>query len=133
MNTFKKLFGIHSPSSFMRDEIGRNLMRGLTEGLEDEVPDMVRTLEGIAEEISDEDLWDKASGAVNMTAERIYLERSNGDDANVGRGKKDGDEADQNSRDDGPKVVQTSIYLDSRKVAELLTPAISEELAWEGV
>ena len=60
-----------------------------------------------------------------MKSKQIQLNRQN----NVGlyyRLSKDDD------RDGGEKIVQTNIYLDSRKVAELLTPAISKELAWEG-
>ena len=38
----KKFFGIHSPSTLMRDEIGKNLALGIGEGLEDGIPGIIR-------------------------------------------------------------------------------------------
>lgn len=38
----KKFFGIHSPSTLMRDEIGKNLALGIGEGLEDGIPSIIR-------------------------------------------------------------------------------------------
>ena len=41
---FKEIFGIHSPSRLMRDEIGKNLALGLQEGFEDNLPDMAEQM-----------------------------------------------------------------------------------------
>jgi phage-related protein len=38
----KKFFGIHSPSTLMRDEIGKNLALGIGEGLEDGIPSIIK-------------------------------------------------------------------------------------------
>lgn len=38
---FKKVFGIRSPSRVMRDEIGLNLMRGISDGIEKGVPETI--------------------------------------------------------------------------------------------
>lgn len=38
----KNLFGIHSPSTVMRDQIGKNLALGIGEGIEDGIPSIIR-------------------------------------------------------------------------------------------
>ena len=40
INGFKDIFGIHSPSAVMRDEIGKNLAFGLEVGFTDNLPDL---------------------------------------------------------------------------------------------
>lgn len=40
MDTLKGAFGIHSPSTVMRDEVGKMMALGLGEGFEDNVPDL---------------------------------------------------------------------------------------------
>lgn len=44
MDWFKKLFGIHSPSTLFRDEIGVFLAQGLGEGFEDEMKDVAQDM-----------------------------------------------------------------------------------------
>lgn len=41
-NKFKQVFGIHSPSRLMRDEIGKNLSAGIGEGIETGIPDVIK-------------------------------------------------------------------------------------------
>ena len=41
-NKFKSIFGIHSPSRLMRDEIGKQLTAGIGEGIEDGVPKAIK-------------------------------------------------------------------------------------------
>jgi phage-related minor tail protein len=40
MNTLKGAFGIHSPSTVMRDVIGKNMMLGWQEGIDENAPDL---------------------------------------------------------------------------------------------
>ena len=40
LNGIKSIFGIHSPSTVMRDEVGKNLGLGLAEGIEDTIPEV---------------------------------------------------------------------------------------------
>lgn len=41
----KSFFGIHSPSTLMRDEIGENIALGIAEGIEDGVPDALNEVD----------------------------------------------------------------------------------------
>lgn len=47
LNGFKSLFGIHSPSRVMRDQIGKNIVAGITEGIEDNVPSINSALDHV--------------------------------------------------------------------------------------
>lgn len=46
-------FGIHSPSTKFRDMVGKNLVRGLAEGIADETDTAVKATEDLAKEIAD--------------------------------------------------------------------------------
>ena len=46
-------FGIHSPSTKFRDMVGKNLVRGLAEGITDEADTAVKATEDLAKEIAD--------------------------------------------------------------------------------
>lgn len=45
MNFFKKVFGIHSPSTLMRDEIGKYLAEGMGVGFENELDDVYNKMQ----------------------------------------------------------------------------------------
>lgn len=45
MKFIKKLFGIHSPSTLMRDQIGLNLGLGIGEGFEDSIPETLKDVD----------------------------------------------------------------------------------------
>lgn len=47
----KGFFGIHSPSTVMRDEVGKMLPRGAAIGVEDDTPEAVRSVDRMAEEM----------------------------------------------------------------------------------
>jgi phage-related protein len=59
MNFIKNLFGIHSPSAVMRDEVGKNLMLGIGEGID--------AYAGIPQEAID-----KATASLTATAGMTY-------------------------------------------------------------
>ena len=59
MNFIKNLFGIHSPSAVMRDEVGKNLMLGIGEGID--------AYAGIPQ-----DAIDKATASLTATAGMTY-------------------------------------------------------------
>lgn len=44
----KKFFGIHSPSTVMRDQVGKQLVRGMAEGVTDETGTLNKSLVGVA-------------------------------------------------------------------------------------
>lgn len=45
LSGLKSFFGIHSPSTLMRDEIGENIALGIAEGIEDGVPDALKEVD----------------------------------------------------------------------------------------
>lgn len=45
MNKFKSIFGIHSPSTLMRDTIGYNITAGIGEGIEEGVPKALKDVD----------------------------------------------------------------------------------------
>ncbi len=47
LSGIKSIFGIHSPSAVMRDEIGHNLGYGLIEGIEDTLPQVQNAMRGL--------------------------------------------------------------------------------------
>lgn len=47
LSGIKSIFGIHSPSTVMRDEIGKNLGLGLVEGIEDTIPQVENAMRGL--------------------------------------------------------------------------------------
>ena len=53
MGFIKGLFGIHSPSAVMRDQVGRMLGEGMIEGLEDEKKDVQNAFDDMMPDVSD--------------------------------------------------------------------------------
>lgn len=47
LSGIKSIFGIHSPSTVMRDQIGHNLGYGLVEGIEDTIPQVENAMRGL--------------------------------------------------------------------------------------
>ena len=72
-NTFKNIFGIHSPSKLFRDEIGKNLILGV--GVAFEKDDAL-----INKQISDfgDDVYKKMQGAVNMETGKMAFSGTTG-------------------------------------------------------
>lgn len=70
-------FGIHSPSTLFRDGIGKNLVLGLAQGIDDEADTAARAMQGVADGILDtaNDISNIDSN-VRLTAETDY---TNGD------------------------------------------------------
>lgn len=48
----KSFFGIHSPSTLMRDEIGENIALGIAEGIEDGVPDALNDVDAAMSQLN---------------------------------------------------------------------------------
>ncbi len=47
LNGIKSIFGIHSPSTVMRDQVGKNLGLGLVEGIEDTIPQVENAMRSL--------------------------------------------------------------------------------------
>lgn len=54
LDAAKASLGIHSPSRAFRDEVGKNMIAGMSEGLKDAEPNMLKTIDGIAQNATDE-------------------------------------------------------------------------------
>lgn len=50
-NFIKKLFGIHSPSKVMKEQIGENLGLGIAEGIDDTVINVERAMKGLSKKV----------------------------------------------------------------------------------
>lgn len=52
LSGLKSFFGIHSPSTLMRDEIGENIAKGIGAGIEDGVPDALRDVDAAMSQLN---------------------------------------------------------------------------------
>ncbi len=52
VSKFKSIFGIHSPSTLMRDTIGFNITAGIGEGIEEGVPNALREVDAAMKELN---------------------------------------------------------------------------------
>jgi tape measure domain-containing protein len=52
LDGLKAFFGIHSPSTLMRDEIGENIALGIAEGIEDGVPDALADVDAAMSQLN---------------------------------------------------------------------------------
>jgi hypothetical protein len=64
----KGLFGIHSPSTVMRDQVGRMLGEGMIEGLEDEKKDVQNAFEDMMPDVDDLNFNVKATASTARAA-----------------------------------------------------------------
>jgi TP901 family phage tail tape measure protein len=74
VSTLKKLFGIHSPSRVMRDEVGKQIPAGVAVGIEDGTGEAVEAAEKMAEDIAE-----AAAGMDSMVAFAQQTARKVGD------------------------------------------------------
>lgn len=51
LSFIKKLFGIHSPSTIMRDQVGENLGLGVAEGIDATVSDVEKAMQGLSAKV----------------------------------------------------------------------------------
>lgn len=54
LNGIKAFFGIHSPSTVMRDEVGKNIPLGMAEGIAEETPAVTNAVDGMGESVLSE-------------------------------------------------------------------------------
>lgn len=80
LNNLKNFFGIHSPSTVFRDQIGKFLALGIGEGFSDEVndvaKDMAKSANGIADDINDALALDDIGLNVGLSASGAYVSAS---------------------------------------------------------
>ena len=78
MSAFKKAFGIHSPSTVMRDEIGTNLVLGIVEGLTNGIGTITEAISGIVESVktSFSSFWDNIFGGKDKNQDLLNIDIS---------------------------------------------------------
>ncbi len=74
LNGIKGIFGIHSPSTVFRDEIGKNLALGLGEGFEDEMQDVNKEMQKVLP--TDFDLSSNINVSKNMSSDLDTIQRT---------------------------------------------------------
>lgn len=148
LNGIKSIFGIHSPSTVFRDVVGKNLVLGLAEGIEENADAAINAAQSLADDINDVDFEMNSpemdggdyDGIVakmqNAVGDSTY---SNGTaisagNASVSYGKSKDSRDGDDGNDDGqkPQYVENNIYIDGKKAARAITPYVSKELEWEG-
>ena len=117
----------------MRDQIGKNLALGIAEGLEDGEDSIYATLDDIMDAMGDRNVFDKLNGAFETAQEKINFDRSPRGSAFVDDRPEDPGQDKRDEDRDRPMMVEAHIEIDGREFAIAVTPAISKELAWEGV
>lgn len=102
---FKSIFGIHSPSTLMRDEIGIYLAQGIGEGFEDEIDSVYKSMQN----------------AINFEQAKLQ--------ANVETGK-----VFNTLQNSTPIAINLNadVEMDSTKVGRLVTPVISKTIKTGG-
>lgn len=141
VDSVKKFFGIKSPSRLFKNLIGKNLMLGLAEGIEDEASTAVASMGKAAKAIGDVDfttsgiefddpgtLYAKVSRAVNEKKAEATQAKS----VEVNRYQPDDGNNENVPNGSSPAYVQNDIYIDGRKTARILTPYVAKEIEWEG-
>lgn len=148
LNSLKSAFGIHSPSTVFRDVIGKNLVLGLAEGIEENSDVAIDAAQSLADGINDVDfamdIPDPEAGDYDDIVAKARVAVDDGSystgaaisasNASTSYGKStdnrgDGSESDGAGR---PQYVENNIYIDGKKTARVLTPYVSKELEWEG-
>ena len=73
---FKSAFGIHSPSTVMRDEVGINLIEGIAEGLIDGIGTITEAVGKVVDAIKEGfgNIWDKIFGKDDNNAELVNID-----------------------------------------------------------
>lgn len=118
-NAVANFFGIASPSKLMRDVIGKNMIAGAVEGIEDETPEFENATQESA---------GKAVRAMQAVSEERAIKTT-------GHNEKDRNDDDRSGEEDKPKdggTVVVPVYIDGREVARGTAPYMAEQLSFEG-
>lgn len=148
LNGIKSIFGIHSPSTVFRDVVGKNLVLGLAEGIEENADAAIDAAQSLADDINDVDFEMNPSEIDDGDYDGIVAKMQNAVDdstysngtaisagnasASYGKSKDSRDENDGNGDGNKPQYVENNIYIDGKKAARAITPYVSKELEWEG-
>ena len=148
LNGIKSIFGIHSPSTVFRDVVGKNLVLGLAEGIEENADAAIDAAQSLADDINDVDFEMNPPDIDGGDYDGIVAKMQNAVDdstysngtaisagnasVSYGKSKDSRDEEDGNGDGQKPQYVENNIYIDGKKAARAITPYVSKELEWEG-
>lgn len=148
LNGIKSIFGIHSPSTVFRDMIGKNLVLGLAEGIEENADAAIDAAQSLADDINDVDFEMNPPEIDDGDYDGIVAKMQNAVDdstysngtaisagnasVSYGKSKDSRDEDGGNGDGQKPQYVENNIYIDGKKAARAITPYVSKELEWEG-
>lgn len=122
----KNFFGINSPSRVFADEVGAWIPPGVGEGMEDAMP---RLLKDAREQMGQ--LSNEMQATVNAEVSDISFEKTgqqNYEQAQAERMRQSNVNVSGQLEGDRPIKVYTNFYLDKRKFAQEITPAINHEM-----
>lgn len=133
----KDFFGIKSPSTVMRDIIGANLALGVAEGVDRNADKSVDAMQSMADDMSDVDfdsIVADVGNVVRVQRTNTALAVSAGSTSEIYRAGSTNIPGDGTTPGGGsnPEYIENNIYLDGEKVGRIITPYVSEEMAWEG-
>lgn len=147
LDGIKDFFGIASPSKVFKNEVGKNLMLGLADGISDAAKYAVEATEDAANEISGVGFelspeidggFDFDEAVSNMKGVIRATSVSTGQSVSAGIVAdsfvdefEDGDDTDT-SGSESPQYIQNNIHVDGKVVARVITPYVAKEIEWEG-
>jgi phage-related protein len=105
MKFIKKLFGIHSPSTLMRDEVGVYLAQGLGVGFDDELDSVYRDMQKSID-------FENAKLQANVESGKIFNSLVNSTPISIS--------------------LDGSVEMDSQKVGRIITPVVSRTIKTGG-
>lgn len=114
---FKSFFGIHSPSTLMRDEIGKNLGLGISNGIAS-----VDFMGGVADTIS------KSKSKVQNAIQGLSGSMDVGVNANMQPAYAGGYYPQAANQYEAPQVLHATVNIGGEKVDSVITPIVGRSL-----
>lgn len=111
LSYIKKLFGIHSPSTVMRDQVGKYLAMGLGEGITNNSGYAKSAMKGLMGDVMGETY--NPSIIANVTG-RMASNKSS------------------SASSSSPINITIPVTLDGREIARVTAPYMGEQLSWQG-
>lgn len=126
LDKIKQTLGIASPSKVFRDEVGKWIPPGITEGIKGSMPKLLNATEQEMKQLAD-----KMQATVKAETSKVTIEKT-------GRAEYEQAIEDRRSQKrvdvtgklegDRPIEVHTNFYIDKKKFAKEVTPAINHEM-----
>ena len=117
----KDFLGIHSPSTVMRDVIGKNMIAGINSGILAETPELEKTsVRSVSKAVqSMQGVTYERSGQIGAEVAGVSPERPDKDHPPGSPGRK--------------LILEVPVSIDGREVARATAEYTDEQIAWEGL